>query len=151
MAGWTNRGKYRVLGGYFRAESVPTNLYIALVTSGTAPTLSHNTLGELVQINSGNGYSNGGYQLARNSTDFDTLTEDDNNARSLVQLKDITWTASGGTIPASGSGARYAVLTDDNATVNSRDLFAFWDLSSDRQVSSGQDLTLQNCELRLTE
>jgi hypothetical protein len=151
MAGWTNRGKYRVLGGYFQAASVPTNFYVALVTSGTTPTLSHNTLGNLTQIYSGNGYSNGGYQLTKNATDFDVLTEDDNNSRALVQLKDIVWTASAGPVPAGGDGARWAVLTDDNATVNSRDFFCFWDLSSDRTVSDGQTLTLQNCELRLTE
>jgi hypothetical protein len=79
------------------------------------------------------------------------LTEDDTNDRGLVQVKDIAWTASGGSIPASGNGARYAVLTDDNGTVGSREVYAYWDLTADRTVSVGQTLTLQNLELRLNE
>ena len=79
----------------------------------------------------------------------DVLTEDDANDRGLTQAKDIVWTASGGSIPASGDGARYAVLLDDNATVGSREVLAWWDLTSDRSVSDGQTLTLQDCELRL--
>ena len=151
MAGWTNKGKARILNGFFRNTSVPTNFYIALVTSATAPTADTDTLSQLTEIAAGNGYSSGGYQLSRNSTDFDTLTEDDAADRGLIQVKDVVWTASGGAIPASGNGARYAVLTDDNATVGSREVLAFWDLVSDRSVSNGQTLTLQNCELRLNE
>ncbi|MBN1286437.1 MAG: hypothetical protein JXB47_13645 [Anaerolineae bacterium] len=78
------------------------------------------------------------------------LTEDDVNDRALVQVKDVTWTASGGPIPASGDGARWAALTDDNATVADRKVLAWFDLSSDRAVSSGQPLTLQDCEIRLS-
>jgi hypothetical protein len=69
----------------------------------------------------------------------------------LVQAKDLVWTASGGTLPASGNGARYCVFTDDNGTDGSREIITYFDLVSDRQVSSGQSLTLQNCEVRLTE
>ena len=151
MAGWTNKGKARILNGFFRNTSVPTNFYIALVTSATAPTQDTDTLSQLTEIAAGNGYTTGGYQLSRNATDFDTLTEDDAADRGLIQVKDVVWTASGGSIPASGSGARYAVLLDDNATVGSREVLAYWDLVSDRSVSVGQTLTLQNCELRLNE
>lgn len=79
------------------------------------------------------------------------LTEDDTSDVAYVQVKDVVWTAAGGALPVSGNGARYAVLLDDNATVGLRQVIAFWDLSSDRSVSSGQTLTLQNLELRLTE
>lgn len=151
MAGLTNKGKFRILNGFFRNTSVPTNFYVALVTSATAPTADINTLSQLTEIAAGNGYTAGGIQLARNSTDFDALTENDTDDRGELQIKDLVWTASGGSLPASGSGARYAVLTDDNATVGSREVLAFWDLTSDRTVSVGQTLTLQNCELRLTE
>jgi hypothetical protein len=41
------------------------------------------------------------------------------------------------------------VLTDDNATVANREVFVCWDLASDRSVSDGQTLTIQNAELRL--
>src|SRR4030042_1813327 len=151
MAGWTNRGKYLILGYAFRGVAVTQNYYIALVTSATAPLVDHNTLSELTQITTGNGYADGGYTLTSGSADFDTWTEDDGNDRALVQMKDIVWTASGGNIPLSGNGARYAILTNHNATVGSREIIAFFDLTSDRTVSDGQTLTLQNCELRLTE
>lgn len=151
MAGWTNRGKQAILDAYFRNTGAPTNFYVALVTSATAPTADTDTLSALTEIATGNGYTTGGISLSRNSTDFDALTEDDANDRAFTQIKDVVWTASGGTLPSSGSGARYAVLTDDNGTVGSREVLAYWDLSSDRQVSDGQTLTLQNLELRLNE
>lgn len=148
-SGWTNKGKAHVLGVTFRGVTPPTNYYVALVTSATAPTADTNTLSQLTEIANGNGYTTGGYQLSRNSTDFDTLTEDDTGDEGLVQIKDVVWTASGGTLPGSGNGARYAVLLDDNGTVGSREVYAWWDLSSDQSVSSGQTLTLQDLELNL--
>lgn len=151
MAGWTNKGKWRALGWVFRGDTIPTNFYVALVTSATAPTADINTFGELTEIAAGNGYTTGGYQLTPNDTDFDVHTEDDDNDRGLVQIKNIVWTASGGPIPASGDGARYAVLLDDNGTIANREVLAYWDLVSDRQVSDGQTLTLQDCELRINE
>ena len=151
MAGWTNKGKYELLGYAFRGSTIPTNFYVALWTSASAPTADSNTMADGTQINTGNGYSDGGYQLTPGATDFDTWTEDDGNDRGLVQIKDVTWTASGGSIPDTGGGARYAVLTDDNATVANRKILAYWDLTSDRSVSDGQDLTLQDLELRANE
>lgn len=151
MAGWTNKGKFSILDAYFRNTGAPTNFYVALVTSATAPTADTNTLSDLTEIAAGNGYTSGGYSLTRNSTDFDVLTEDDTNDRGLIQIKDIAWTASGGSIPDSGSGARYAVLTDDNGTVGSREVYAYWDLAADQSVSDGQTLTLVDLELRGNE
>jgi hypothetical protein len=151
MAGFTNKGKHHLLDQVFRNATEKTNYFIALVTSATAPTADTNTLSQLTEIAVGNGYTAGGFSLARNSTDFDVINEDDTNDRGDIQVKDVVWTASGGSIPASGNGARYAVLVDDNATVGSREVYAYFDLSSDRTVSSGQTLTLQNLELRLTE
>lgn len=151
MAGMTNKGKFSVLDAYFRNTGAPTNFYIALVTSATAPTPDINTLSELTEIAAGNGYASGGYSLDRNSTDFDVLTENDTDDRGEIQVKDVVWSASGGNIPASGNGARYAVLTDDNVTIGDREILGYWDLTSDRTVSDGQDLTLQDLELRLQE
>jgi len=149
--GWTNRGKYKALDWLFRGTSIPTNFYVALVTSAVAPTCDINTFGELTEIAAGNGYTTGGYQLTPGSTDFDVINEDDSGDLAKIQIKDIVWTASGGSIPDSGNGARYAVLLDDNETVGSRLVLAYWDLVSDRSVSDGQTLTLQDCEMRLTE
>ena len=151
MAGWTNRHKYNHLNWVYRAATIPTNFYAALVTSAVAPAADINTKSELTEIANGNGYTTGGISLARNSTDFDVLTEDDANDRALIQIKDLVWTASGGSLPGSGGGARYAVLTDDNATQGSREIGPFWDLTADRSVSVGQTLTLQNCEIRIND
>lgn len=150
LAGWTNRGKFNALSRLYRGGTIPTNYFVALVTSATAPTADINTKSELTELANGNGYTTGGISLTKNSTNFDVLTEDDTNDRALIQIKDLVWTASGGSLPASG-GARYAILTDDNATQGSREVHHFWDLTSDRQVSVGQTLTLQDCEIRLTE
>ena len=151
MAGWTNKGKASVLEGIYRNAGVPANFNVALATSAVAPVADTNTFGELTEIAAGNGYTTGGINILKNATDFDVLTEDDTNDRGLIQIKDLVWTASGGPIPASGSGARYAALCDDNATIASREVWAFWDLVSDRTVSSGQTLTLQDCEKRINE
>lgn len=152
MAGFTNRGKYTFLSHLFRAVALPTNYYVALCTDATAPTPEINTFTELTEIADTQGYTTGGYSLTPGTTDFDVITElDSTDDYALVQIKDMVWTASGGTLPASGDGARYAVLLDDNATIASRVVYAYWDLTSARQVSDGQTLTLQNCELRLTE
>ena len=151
MAGVTNRGKYLLVQLFFRNAGAPTNIYAALITSAAAPTADTNTFADVTEIAAGNGYTAGGISLARNSTDFDVLTEDDTNDRSLIQAKDLVWTASGGTLPASGNGARYAIFTTDEGTQSTRQVICYFDLVSDRSVSSGQSLTLQNCELRLTE
>jgi hypothetical protein len=151
MAGWTNKGKYKVLGWAMRGETIPTNFYVALVTSAVAPTADLNTFTELTEIAAGNGYTTGGYELTPNSTDFDVWTEDDGSDLALIEIKDIVWTASGGSLPGSGDGARYAVLLDDNGTVASREVYYYWDLTSNRTVSVGQTLTLQDTTIRITE
>jgi len=150
-SGWTNKGKMSIHDAYFRNAGAPTNFFVALVTSAVAPDADTNLMSDLTEIAAGNGYTSGGYSLSKNSTDFDVLTEDDTNDRGLIQIKDIVWTASGGSIPSSGDGARYAVLTDDNATVANREIYAYWDLVSNRSVSDTQTLTLQDCELRINE
>jgi len=151
MTGWTNRGKHRMLNGWFRGAAIPTNFFAALITSAAAPVADTDTFTELTEIAAGNGYTAGGISLARNATDFDVLTEDDANDRALIQIKDLVWTASGGSLPASGNGARYLVVTDDNATQANRDVLHFFDLTSDRSISDTQTLTLQNAEIRINE
>ena len=144
----TNRGAYLLLGFAFRGTTLPTNYYLALATNDTPPTVDSNLISDCSQIATGNGYSAGGVSLTPGATDFDVYTEDDANDRALIQVKDITFTASGGNLPGSGNGARWTLLTDDNATVNSRQVLAAHDLTSDRTVSDGQDLTIQDIEIR---
>lgn len=155
MAGVTNRGKLRLLeialANTSQAGAIPTNFYVHLLTPATAPTAGTNTLGQVTQIADGNGYNTAGYTINRDTTDWDTQTEDDANTIAYLQLKDVAWTAAGGTLPSGGSGARWAVLTDDEAVMGDREVYFYWDLSSEREVSVGQTLTLQNCEARLAE
>jgi len=146
----TNRGLYRLLGIPFRAATAPANFYLALVTDASIAT-SINVFSEVTEIADTNGYTAGGISVARNATDFDVWTEDDGNNRAYVQLKDMVWTASGGPIPASGSGARNAILTDANATQALREIWGAWDLTSARVISDTQTLTLTNCEIRFAQ
>jgi len=152
MAGMTNRGKALVLDYYFRQQgTLPSAFYLALVTSAQVPGPDTNVLGDLTQIAVGNGYADGGYSLAPNTTDFDVLTEDDPNDQAILMIKDIIFTASGGSIPASGNGARYAVLTGPHATPGSRAVYFYWDLVSDRSVAVGVQLQVKDLEADLTE
>jgi len=108
-------------------------------------------LGQLTQITAGNGYTDGGFELTPGATDIPTSTQDNSGDKAFVRIKDIAWTASGGTLPSSGDGARWAVLTDDNATVANRQVIAYFDLNANRQIGNTEVLTLQNLTLELTE
>lgn len=150
-SGVTNKGAYKILDWSLRQETMETNLYLALITNDNVPTVDTNTFSELTEIAAGNGYTSGGYQLTPNSTDFDVWTEDDGADKGYLQLKDIVWTASGGSIPDSGTGAYYAVLLDDNGTVSLREVYAWFELTgAPISVSNGQTLTLPDVQIDAT-
>jgi hypothetical protein len=152
VAGWTNRGKFNVLGVTFRGSTIPgSGFAVFLATAAVTPNPDFDLKTSLTEIATGNGYSAGGINVARNATDWDVLTESDASDVAFIQIKDLAWTASGGPIPASGSPARYAGLTDQHATLSSRELWAWWDLGGDQSVPNGFTLKLIDCELRLTE
>lgn len=144
-SGWTDKGIKNVFDIAMRGASAPTTFYLALCTSATTPTKTTNTLGDLTEINAGTGYTAGGEAVARSAVGFDVLTEAD---PVILQLANVSFTASGGSLPTSGSGARWAVLTDDNGTVGSREVYAWFDLASDRSVSDGQSLIIEDAELQ---
>lgn len=156
VIGVTNRGKKRIMQAYLAAVSVPANFNLILCTTATGgatipfePDL--NTQSELTQIANGNGYVTDGKTIARSSVGFEAVSEDDAGDKSAIQMQDQTWTAAGGAIPISGSGARWAVLVDDNATPGSRDIILGWDLGSDRTVSSGQNLVIKDAPIHCLE
>lgn len=149
---WTNRGKKLVLDAAFRAAAFAgTGFKLMLCTSAQTPTTDTNTVSELTEIANGNGYTTGGVSIAQSAVGFPSLSEDDTNDKAVITLASQTWTASGGDLPASGSGARWLILTDANATVGSRQVIAFWDLLSDRSVTVGgtisaaMTLSLEEC------
>lgn len=138
----TNRGSYRRNLSFFRGESTPTKFYVAYCTDGTPPTRATNTLGQLTQIATGNGYVNGGFELARSNVGWPTINEDDgDNVVELIMANQVL-TADGGTIPSTGSPISYLVLTDDNETVANREVLAYWAYSGGTyQISDGATLT----------
>lgn len=147
---WTTRGIRRALEVVFQGETPPTSFYVALVKASPAPTRATTVMSSLAEITAGSGYSSGGLEITRDSVDFDTLTEDSGNSLVDLELADVSWTATGGSIPASGGGARYAVLLDDTATVANREVWFVWDLQGERNVSVGQALTLRDLTMRGT-
>lgn len=149
MAGWTNRGKFLFLGYGFRNAARPAAWQAFLGLATPAPTADTNLKSDVAEIAVGNGYAANGIALSLNATDFDVFTEDDTNDRALIQARDLTWTASGGPLPATGAGARYLYTAD--ATGAGGQIVSFHDLAADRSVSVGQNLTIQDAEWRLTE
>lgn len=146
----TNRGKRRIAETWFRAAAAPAQFNLMLCTAAQTPTVRTNLVSELTEIAAGNGYTSGGIAIARNSTLFDVLTQDDVGDKVIVQLADIIITAAGGPIPAAGLGARWAILTDNNGTVGSREVFDFWDLQNALTVSDTQSVQIINAEIQLT-
>jgi hypothetical protein len=141
----TNRGKFRILQVFFRNQSVPATFYLALAKATVTPTVDTNTLNELAEVAAGNGYTAGGVAVARSAAAWDVLTEDDATDRALVQMADVAFTASGGTLPSDAVGATYVLLLDDNATPASRDVIAFAALNpAPLLATTGQTLTIQD-------
>lgn len=156
-SGLTNIGKKRILEMAFRdtqdsAAMDTAPLYLALSTSAASLDAETTTFDTATEIAPGNGYTTGGEVVERDGADltvWDVLDINAASAYGYIRLKDMVWTATG-TFPASGNGAFYAVLLDDNATVGSRQVYGWVDLTTARSIGSGATLTLQDIEIRLT-
>ena len=153
--GITDRGKMWMVAWAFEDTTASDTLFIMLCTSDVTPDADTETFATLTPIASGNGYTSTGgigategFLLTNAGTDFNTITEASGYA--YIRIRDIVWTATSGPIPSSGDGARWAVLTDNNTTIDSREVLAWFDLAEDRSVADGNDLTLEDLELRLT-
>lgn len=149
--GWTNRGKFSELAIIFRTAAAPANFYVALVTNAILPDPDTNLMSDLTEIAAGNGYTAGGISLNRDAVDFDVIVEDDVADVAYTQVKDVAWTAAGGTLPSAGAGASFVVMTDDAGVVANRNVYAFWSLGDARILANGETMTLADLELRLTE
>ena len=160
-SGITNKGKAWILETAFRkqmnAGSVSDTMYIALIKDDNVPNADDTTWNDLngTEIAAGNGYTAGGIALTRGTTDFDVVISDadaDTNNYGYIQLKNIEWTATG-TFPSSSDGASYAILMDNagsSADATGNKVIAWFDLGGERTLSSGQKLSLQDLEIRLT-
>ena len=153
--GVTDVGKMWMAGWAFADTTAFDTLFVMLCTDAVTPDADVETFATLTPIATGNGYqstggigANEGFLLPGNAADFYAISHGAGYAR--IKIRDIVWTASGGSIPGSGDGARWAVLTDNNVTIDSRVVLAWWDLTSGRSVADGNTLTLQDLELRFT-
>lgn len=144
----TNRGKKIMQESFWQNTNVPTAFKLALITSAAVPTVDTDLFSELTEIAGGNGYTTGGIAVARNTTDFINLAEDDGANLARIFLASKAWTASGGPIPASGNAAAWAILKTDEATPQ---VVACLDLGGAISVSATQSITIANTELQLTE
>ena len=73
------------------------------------------------------------------------LTEDTSGLSVYLQIRDVSWTATGGSIV----GASYAVLTNYHATMGSREVWAYWPFGAARTVTVGSTLPLTDLEVSL--
>lgn len=143
IGAFTNRGLKLLLDQAMRAASVSGGAFkLMLATSAQTPSYDTNTFSELTEIAAGNGYTSGGITIAQSAVGFPTLTEDDTNDLATLTIASQTWTASGGSLPASGGGARWLVLTDANATLGSRQVIAYWDLQASQSVTVGGTISV---------
>lgn len=146
----TNRGMFLILAMAFR--NTDESLYLVLLTNDTPPTVDANTLADVSEMAAGNGYTSGGQAITRNSTDFDSLVEDDTGDSATILIKDIAWTASGGTLPASGNSPAYWGLTTGEVTVSARQLIAYGDITpTGAVVSAGQAFTVPDAGVKLSK
>jgi hypothetical protein len=158
MAGFSNRGKYRMLQYFVGGDSgnvtgEAAQFYCALATNSVGPpagTIDH--FGDLDQSVTGFGYPDGGIVVDRTATQWATTSEDDGSNFAYVRSADITFTnTGGGTIPGSG-GAYYAVLTDDLADpITGREVIGWGSFGGSKTSGTDQDFVVQNLEMRLTE
>lgn len=101
---------------------------LKVALSNTQPTTADDTLSDITQISSGNGYTTGG------TTATTTSSAQTSGTYKLV-VSDVVFTASGGAI----GPFRYVVLYNDTATND--ELIGWWDYGSPLTVESGETFT----------
>ena len=152
--------------GYYVVEDTTSTNEIVITAAYTAETFDGGgaetvrkgpgprtaTVADLTEIPNGNGYTTGGIQLALNTTDFPTLTITNTASGNVIMVvKNLTWTASGGSIPANPDRADVVVLTGHHATISARKTLAYAWLKDRRQVSDGQPLNVNTFTLKLSQ
>ena len=147
MSQVTNRGCRLFLGwGINRQDSLPAQFFVYLATSATALNPDTEALSDISEIVRTNGYAP--QAVNANTTDFFGLAQDDLNDYATVTMRDVTWNASGGPIPATGS-VRYAVFTTNEPNEADRQVIGYWDFVTGRSVANGEAFTIETMRLRL--
>lgn len=149
-SGVYDAGAMDVLGTRFRQTAIPGTAYkLYLFDNGgsnAVATKTQVTYSDLTGAGAAEA-TGGGYgviSVAANSTDFDVNTTA--AGYGYIQLKDESWLA----VSTSIVSIYYAVLTDANATQNSRRLTCFWDLSGPHTIPAGSTIKLVDLEIRIT-
>lgn len=104
---------------------------LKIMLTNTAPNAANTIKSDITEISAGNGYTAGGSQAAQSSSAQTSGTY-------KLVLGDVTFTASGGSIPS----FRYFVLYNDTAT--SDNLIAYADYGSSVGIASGDSFTIDN-------
>ena len=128
-----NEGEYSILDTYFRGAIAPTGYYLRLynATPGLTSTLLTLSASEPATAN---GYNPATQGLAKNTTDWPTLSLVFSHYE--VTSKTITITASGGTI----GPVTYAAVT--TTSDNTGKLVAYAPLSATRTLNAGDSLQM---------
>lgn len=107
---------------------------LKILLTAVAPVAGNSVLADLTEIASGNGYTAGGSQA------FTTSSTQTNGLYRLILSDPATWTASGGTLPSTGTGFRYAVLY--NASASGSPLVGFWDYLANVVLQAGESFAV---------
>jgi len=107
------------------------------LTDATPSTTADAVKADLAESAGGNGYTTGGHAVT-----VDALTNTAGVATVDVTT-DIVITATGGSIPASGTTTfRYVVLYNDDQTSPADPLIGYWDYGSPITLAIGESLTI---------
>ena len=130
----SNHYKYQRDVGNINASSDVFKI-ILMNTTFTFDPDAHATLADVTadQLATGNGYTQNNKTLANVS-----VVESDTNNRSEITWDDVTFTATGGDFPASGSACIYDDTTSDDTIVGGVDFGA------DHTVVEDQSMQLQD-------
>jgi len=137
---WTDYGINRMLDITFRGATGPTACKVQLLSNMTGADADTELVTGVNALASGNGYSPTTVTL--DSSGFDVLADSSGDGWQYLQLADISWTASGGSISATGA---VLVMTDGGTDY----VWAIYDFGGTVTATDGGTLTLQNCELRV--
>lgn len=139
---WTDYGINRMLDITFRGATAPTGCTVRLLSSLPTNEVDVEAFSALSEVATGNGYTQGGETVALSSSGFDVLSDDASNNRQFLQLADVEWTASGGSISAVGAAL---VMADPLGAY----VWAIFDFGGTVTAAADGTLTMQNCELRV--